>query len=538
MDTPIAARLALIHTLELFRPRARHQAINGPEDTMRQASASRKHASCLRHTDGAFAVMFVPLLFVIIGFCGLALDMGQVYNRKVDLHGIAKAAAMAAARELDGTPAGITAAKAAAQDAVGNLRYHNFGGGLGVTWNESALSFGTAPARTGTWIPSSGAGASAAQAATLFYARVDTAGLAPAIGTVTTFFIKILASKLATVQLSDSAIAGRTSLNVTPMAICAMSPNAASARGATSPSGATVSELVQYGFRRGVSYDLMRLNPSGVTPLRFTINPIAEPGTNGHALSTTGLGPFVCHGSIWAKRITGGTIRVSELPASAPLAALRAALNTRFDNYAGTPCNPSGAAPDINIRSYAYDQAGVVQWMNPAKGSPAAAPTTARGKLETAADLPTLPASPGHYGPLWAYTKAARAPSPIDAEEPAGGFATFAATDWPTLYPSGPTSSNYPGTPPAPYLASTTANGYYQAPRAAYRPMALPYRRVLNIPLLACTPGAPSGENAEANVEAIGRFFMTVPATDDSLIAEFAGLLAPGSVSGHVELFE
>jgi Flp pilus assembly protein TadG len=481
--------------------------------------------------------MFAPLLIVMIGFWALAVDIGQMYNRKVDLHGVAKAAALAAARELDGTPAGLVAAKNAASSAVASLRYRNFGNGTGFTWSDEALSFSTTSSRTGTWVPPPGAGASSAQAAGLFFARVDTARLDPTIGTVRTFFIRVLASNLTTMHVSDSAIAGRTSVKAMPLAICAMSPDAAAARSATSSSGDTLSELVQYGFRRGISYDLMKLNPNNPTPLRFSINPVSEPGTGSQSFPLSALESFVCSGSMWVKGITGSTIRVSELPAASPLASLRTALNTRFDAYANTPCDPSGAGPDLNIKSYAYDQAGVVKWMSPNKGEAAVATTTTRGKSEPVIDLPAPPASPGDYGPLWASTAAVKAPSPVDSPEPAGGYETFSSTDWPTLYPSGPTSSNYPTSPKAPYFGSSTANGYYQSPRTANKPMAVPYRRVLNIPLLSCTPTEPSGSNAQATVVAIGKFFMTVPATDNSLVAEFAGLLPLQSLPGHVELF-
>ncbi len=49
---------------------------------------------------GAFAVLFAVVLLVILGFCGLALDIGSVYNRKVDVHAIAKTVALAAARRV------------------------------------------------------------------------------------------------------------------------------------------------------------------------------------------------------------------------------------------------------------------------------------------------------------------------------------------------------------------------------------------------------------------------------------------------------
>lgn len=500
----------------------------------------RRHvpATLRRQQRGAFAIMFIPLLVVMLGFCGLALDMGRIYNRKVDLHGMAKAAAIAAARELNGTPAGITAAKSAARETVERLRYQYFGSGAPFSWSDEALSFSASSARNGTWTASSSAsGATAAQVASLYFARVDTDGLAPEISTVETFFIRVLANSLREVRISDSAIAGRTTLKVVPIGICAMSPEAATVRTATSSSGSTLSELVQHGFRRGVSYDLMQLNPSGTQPLRFAVNPAAVPGTSSSDFAIPALAPFVCHGSMWVPRVTGSRLRVSELPSAAPLASLHAALNTRFDQYASTACTPNGAPPDINIKSYAYDQAGVVRWMSPNIGSPAALSTTERGRLETVADLTTPPSSPGNYGPLWAYAKAARAPSPPDSPEPANGYSTFGTSDWSTLYKSGPTASGYPASPPTPYQSGLTSSGNYQPPRAATRPLETPHRRALHIPLLACTPTAPSGSNAEATAVGIARFFMTVPATENSLVAEFAGLIPESTLSSQVELF-
>ena len=513
-----------------------HICESSPAKSGRIARGRHVGKPSLQH--GTFAIMFAPLLIVIIGFTGLALELGHIYNRKVDMHGVAKAAALAAARELNGTAAGIAAARTAARDTIEALRYHHFNNGASVTWSDAALSFGSTPDRAGTWIPSSSAGSSSgAQIGALYYARVDTDALDPAIGQVNTVFMRVLSAQLASVRVTESAVAGRTSLNVTPIGICAMSPDAASVRSATSASGTVVSELVQYGFRRGVSYDIMKLNPNGITPLRFAVNPVASPGTNGSTFSVSVLEPFVCSGSMWVQRITGGAIRVSELPSSSPLASLKSALNTRFDQYGGAVCAPNGAPPDINIKSYAYHLAGEVKWMNPGFGSDGAESTTERGKLETVADLPTAPTASVQYGPLWAFSKAVRAPSSLTAPEPANGFTPFATSDWPTLYKSGPTASGYPTSPPTPYQSGASGSGNYTPPSTTNKPLAVPRRRVLNIPLLACSPSAPYGSNAQASVAGIAKFFMTVPATDSTLIAEFAGTIPEQSLSGRVELF-
>jgi uncharacterized membrane protein len=62
--------------------------------------------------------MTVPLLLVIIVFCGLALDTGALYNRKVELSGLARAVALAAAKELNGTSAGVIAAQTRARQTA------------------------------------------------------------------------------------------------------------------------------------------------------------------------------------------------------------------------------------------------------------------------------------------------------------------------------------------------------------------------------------------------------------------------------------
>lgn len=486
--------------------------------------------------DGAFALMSVPLLIVMVGLCGLALDLGQLYNRKADLDGMAKAVALAAARELNGTEAGIAGARARARQIAEGFRYRHFGAGAAFAWDDAALTFGATPARSGTWVASGSAGA---RASTLYFAKVDTAGLGAPAGVIAPFFIQALSNGLGSMLLNDSAVAGRIAVDVTPLAVCAMAPERAAVRTAGGAGGSVLRELVQHGFRRGVSYDLMALNPAGTTPRRYLVNPVSPPGMDGTTFSAGITPAFLCAGTMWMPRLSGGTLQVTQLPAASPLSGLDIAINSRFDVFAGSPCSPWGAPPDYNIRSYAYDEAGGVTWMrSPATGSRAAARVATGGRLQTAADVATPPAAPGDYGPLWSYARAVRAPEPADAPEPEGGYATFAPADWAALYPNGPgAAANYPARPPAPYLTTDSASGFYTAPRAGNLEISTWHRRVLNLPLLACTASAPAGANAPATALAIGRFFMTVPATPDRLVAEFAGLLPESALAGQVALF-
>ncbi|WP_440963104.1 pilus assembly protein TadE [Massilia sp. GER05] len=475
---------------------------------------------------GAFAIMAMPLLLLMIGICALALDLGQIYNRKVDLNGFAKNIALAAAHELNGTSAGIAAARAKAKETAESLKYQHFNRGTSFAWNDAALTFSTDSSRTGTWVDGSSPSG-------LYFAKVDTSALDPAAGQVNTFLIWILPSSQRTVQLSDSAIAGRKQISVTPIGVCAMDSTPAVARTNT---GTPATELVEYGFRRGISYDLMQLNPNGTSPVRYLINPVIAPGVSSSTFDTSLIGPFICTGAMWVPRLSGGAVRVSPLPSTSPLADLSAQLNTRFDDFSSLQCGPYGAPPDYNIKAYAYGTTGGAPWMVPTTGSAAAMSTTARDKLETIADLPAAPAgtTAGSYGPLWTFAKAAKYPSYVSlgSPEPATGYSTFSTSDWTNLYKLGPTASGYPSSS-TPYAATGGAN--YRAPSAANRNISTSQRRVLNIPLLSCP--VPAGSNVPATVLGIGKFFMTVPATANSLIAEFAGTLAEQSISSQVEIY-
>jgi Flp pilus assembly protein TadG len=471
---------------------------------------------------GAFAVMAIPLLLLICVFCAFAIDLGPVYNRKAELHGVAKAAALAAARELNGTEAGLASARQRAREAAERLFYDY---GTPVAWSDEALRFGERPDRSGNWIPSTDAG----NAAALFYARVDTARLDNAVGSVSTSFMSVFSTALRSVAVDDTAVAGRTKVNVAPIAVCAMAAEPAAQR--TNP-GLAAGELVEYGFRRGVSYDLMQLNPGGTSPVRYLVNPVVAPGTaTSAALDPSIIGPFACTGSMWIPRVTGGAIFVSSLPSSSPLGSVQMHLNSRFDRYPSNGCSPNGAPPDYNIKEYAHDVANGTAWMSPALGQVAAASTQQRGKLETVADLPSPPTgtTAQAYGPLWAHTKAAR----YAATMPSGGYTTFATSDWTNLYMAGISAPSYPSSGVPPYGATSGYN--YVAASSANRDMSLEERRTLNVPLLACPVG--TGQNLQAQVLGIGKFFMMVPATNDTLVAEFGGATPSQSLTGQVELF-
>jgi Flp pilus assembly protein TadG len=483
-----------------------------PIDTPRQTSPSARRHGRLRRTgseDGAIAIMTPFVIILMLAMFGMALDLSRSYNRKAELQSVADAVALAAASALDGTSAGIDKAVTVAAQAVQNYTFSY--NSDSVSWSSAALTFGTGPdGGTSGWVDADTAKQNIA--AKTFFARVDTSALAANHGEVDNYLITVLSSAFATTNVTAVAVAGRDSLNVLPLAICANSNTSA----ASLPSG----ELVEYGFRRGVSYNLMNLNPGGSTPENFLVNPIAPPGTVGTTMMNRMdvVAPFVCTGKMAIPTLEGADITVER---GFPISSLYVHLNSRFGTYV-TPCQSSTAPADPNVKVFDLNNVG---WMKNKPDGQSANALTSPDPLLTVAEKPTG-ATQTAYGPLWIYAKAARYSSyrSNGGVEPASGYLTFGTTDWSTLYNPGlPVAQSYPGTTP---YQSTGGTANYK-----------PYRntRVLNVPLLHCP--VPAGASAPATVVGIAKFFMTVPATATAVYAEFAGMNTETALGGNARLY-
>jgi len=448
------------------------------------------------------------VIVVMIAMFGFALDLSRAYNRKIELQAVADIAALAAANALDGTEDGINRASDAASAAASGFSY-SYNNGL-VAWSPDALRFGTAS--TGGpdgWVGDTAAKASAGR---IFFARVDTSELDTNIGVVENLLMPVLSSAFAQTRVSAVAVAGRDSLNALPLAICANSNTRAS-----SLSG----ELVEYGFRRGVSYDLMKLNPGGRDPENFLVNPSAPAGTVGASVmgELDKVALYVCTGKMAIPALQGGDITVER---GFPLGALYQHLNSRFGTHVA-PCTSSAAPADHNTKSFDLDAAS---WMKTRPEGQAAKSLPAPEPLLTVAENSTG-ATDKAYGPLWSYAKAAKYSSYLAYKdrggEPAAGYTTYTTGDWGTLYsPGAPVAqSSYPGT--TPYQATGGATSY----KTFYN------TRVLRVPLLECPISA--GTKVAAKVLGVGKFFMTVPAT--AVYAEFAGVENWTAINGNPRLY-
>ena len=469
--------------------------------------------------NGAIAIMAFAAILIICGFCGFALDLSRVYNRKMEMQNAADAAAISAAIELDGTKAGIARS---GQKLLALFATPITYGGPSfnyrkdpMAWTNSAIEFASSP--QGPWVIYDVA-ASASEPNGLLFARVNTGHLDLPYGQLNTWFLPVISSKLANASVSASAVAGPSAISVMPLGICALRPDQAK----RSRSG----ELEEYGFRRGVAYDLMQLNSEASgTAQSFLIHPFAAPGATGASASDFNtVAPAVCTGTMGISRVTGGMISVSS---PFPLNQLSDQLNSRFDSYT-SPCSPDTAPPDKNIKPYTYND-GSVPWMQTAPTGQAAQvyADTVNKKRWTVASPDSSPAGTlaGQYGPLWSYAKAVKYADPM----PSGGYVAYQTTNWTALYTPGKPAakSSYPSA--TPYAAGLNTGSPYGSPpsHAGVRD-----RRVLNVPLLSCPVSG-----GLATVLGIGRFFMTVKADATHLYAEFAGLADEQTLRTRVKLY-
>lgn len=467
---------------------------------------------------GAFGVLYAIILPVMLGMVGLAIDLSVLYARGHELQAIADGAALAAARALDGTPEGLAKAKENARLTAKNAQYR-FLRPETIDWSSSALSVGASP--DGPWVAADAVGSG--NLATMLYAQVDTAALDPRYGRVAIAFLQVV-GVAGEQNLARRAVAGRKETRLGPMAVCALDHAPLSKRRNAPASNAD--EAVEYGFRRGVGYNLLNMNPNGNSARSFVLNPLdfaPAPARASH-VADEALRPFVCSGAMPAPPIgPGATVYVRQ---PFPLSMV-AELNSRFASYNGSVCTKYGSPPDSNILDYRGGYAGF--WITgaalPLRGS--AASYYADGKLATVADAEVLPpgTTAASYGTLWSFGQPLRYPGG-DAAEP------FTRADWHKLYPvsSGATLASHYTYTQTPYERNLMPHRQSPSPLAG-----ITQRRVLNVPLLDCPVSGSS-----ARVLAIGRFLMTTAATSSppAIHAEFGGLTTYGELAASAVLYK
>lgn len=468
---------------------------------------------------GAFAVLYAVMLPAMLGMIGLAVDLSMVYARGQELQSFADGAALAAARALDGTKTGIAAARDNAENTAVQAKY-SFLNAKNFFWSNSALSF--ASTADGPWIAADAV--TDAQAATMYFAQVDTSGLDEKFGRVAVAFLRVVGVERDQ-NLVRRAVAGRRDSALGPLAVCALNETEITMRSNAPSTG--VDEAVEFGYRRGVTYNLLNLNPNGTAPRSYAINPLdfaPAPSVATH-LADAALRPFACSGKIPAPPLANGsTLYVREpFPVS-----LVGELNSRFGTYGGgSACTKFGSPPDVNIIDYrgGYNSFWMGGTTLPVRAS--AAEHISGNKLMTVADADGVPAgtTSASYGTLWSFGRPMRYVGPTSMGAP------FPRSEWFKLYPvtSGPALTSSYNDNPLPYKRNLPPHRLLPAPLSGEAS-----RRVLNVPLLDCPV-----VGGTARMLGIGRFLMTTPATTSpaGIHAEFGGLTTYGSLTADAVLY-
>lgn len=529
---------------------------------------------------GAVAVMTGLLAIVLVAFLGLTVDLGHAYVGTSELQNAADAAALAGAKELNQK---LTGVNAAVDKAIAIAAQHNYNFSTPVTITIANIRLGSCPNPSNvntfgrpagrspscTFVAASSV-TSDALAAGLTFLEVDTS-----TQDLNTYFMRVVA--INTVGVAGYAVAGLPLTDVTPIGVCAIDPDNQTSQ-YTYSDGST--ELIELGFRRGVSYNIVALNPlGGSSGTPFLINPVDAPPAEcdpNHS-SANFTAPFICQGSSSvANNLTAG----SQVYVNTGLSAgpMEKALNSRFDVFGGgSPCDPASAPPDSNIKE--FKAADVIppppppatghprDWMQAGASTLPSQQTVSLNPLNANKpyywpDSPytlTLPSPPNpstlpfvQYGALWSYTHAYH----TDGGSPPKAGSAFDATnaEWAKLYNAGLPqfggsnlldSANYPGasgtgfpggTPASPY--NQTSGNYFVAPTNP----GVRNRRVLKIVIVDCRGFEGSGglSCAILPVKGIGKFFMQVKAnltgSPQRIDTEFAGLVDPVQIN-EVKLY-
>ncbi|WP_018987742.1 pilus assembly protein TadG-related protein [Aromatoleum toluclasticum] len=540
-----------------------------------------------RHRQrGVVAVMAGLTAVTLFAFGGIVLDLGHLYIAKSELQNASDAAALAGAKELNNK---LTGVNAAVTRAIATAAQHKYNFNAAVTITIANIRLGTCPnannlntwkrpgvrTPTCTFVPAASV-TSDALASGLTFMEVDTGDQS-----LNSYLMRVASAEFKTTQTAGYSVAGRFFTNVTPIGVCAVDPDHLT-RSYVYPDGST--ELIELGFRRGVSYNIIELNPlGGASGTPMLINPVdAPPGAcDPNHSSANFTAPFVCQGnSAVANNVgTGSKVYVNTGFSVGPI---QRALNSRFADFGGgSPCDPATAPSDSNIRYFEksppppavgrprdwmekdldvlpnrqtvrlnQDATGNLTGLHEPDYWPYAVPPSLAANPFAPNPPPATPTLPfDRYGALWTYSR----PTQVDGSSPPKAGTPISATNlnWAKLYNAGNAQtpagkdlldeSAYPfsiggkftaANPASPSPYNQTNGNYFDPPPAKYAP-GKTNRRVLNIVIVDCrTFVGKSGLSCEAlPVKAIGKFFMQVPAdlngSPKKIETEFAGLVDP-----------
>lgn len=530
------------------------------------AKRSVFNAKLKSRQQGAVAIIVALCLVVLVGMMGLVLDLGHLYVTKTELQNAADAAALSGAKELNKTLAGVNNARDRAIEAAKRNKYNLNATAVTLIASDD-LWVGSCPDDGTCTMVRINTVTTNAAAADKTFLKVDTGSKS-----LSTWFIHVLPGVLNRTATFGMAVAGRYVVNIAPIGMCAIDP----ANSTLNNNG----ELLEYGYRRGMGYNILAINNAkgglvGLSQVPLWINPIdVYPNAcNPSNSSDSTLRPFICAGES-SSIFEGGTVYIN----TGVQASQERFLNSRFDNsqsFGNNKCDATLNPPDSNIKQYiAPGPGGAVptcpssstnvncglprDWTDPSSNVQPALQTV---RLNTVAPnigkpmgYPNVPTNTADLGALWSFSRAVR----YDGSVSGNVGTAFGINDWgPAGVASGganlykldadTTTSGYPasagsgfpvGTLAAPY--NQTSGKYYQTP--TNYPPGLSGRRVMNVALINCD-AAPGGSGAcrTMPVLAIAKVFMTVEAnfsgSPGKFETEFAGIVNTGQVPRDVRLY-
>lgn len=203
------------------------------------------HATLRNRQGGAVAVMVGISMVALIGFLALVIDLGHLYVAKTGLQNAADAAALAGAKELDGSLTGINSAVSRAQLVAQHNTFFDSTGQVAVTLDSSNIYFCVSP-NCASW---QSVAAAQASPSNLYFIKVDTASR-----NLMTWFAPIWG--FSQTSTSGMAVAGRYPPGaIAPLFVPAVRRNADQAN---QPSADTTAP-----YCNGVIYDPLGKNSIG-----------------------------------------------------------------------------------------------------------------------------------------------------------------------------------------------------------------------------------------------------------------------------------
>lgn len=314
----------------------------------------RTRTGTLQQQRGATAVLAAIVIVLLVGILGLVIDLGVVYVRKTELQNAADAAALAGARELNGTTTGVqnAATQAISIAALNGLDF----AATPVAIGNANLAFGPGP--DGPW-----ADYGSAQGApqNKWFIRVTTDPESRP-----TWFIRVLDEALSTTSADAMAVAGRTLCEGIPIFSCVPA-------GELDPADPDKCLTANCGFTPGKSYRLTAKEGANITigPGNIGWLDPVPPGAPGMIIGTNDLRDLLCRGRAMCLDAPATYTSLTQ-NAFNPTAD---ALNTRFGIFQG-PLNKAeykegenACLVDTNIKQYRFNDAGPGSpdsWQDPA----------------------------------------------------------------------------------------------------------------------------------------------------------------------------